>query len=39
MRKKLVVLAGPDEGRTFPLETESFLIGRSRATGPPVRRL
>src|SRR5436190_9711349 len=33
MRKKLVVLAGPDEGRTFPLETESFLIGRSRATG------
>jgi serine/threonine protein kinase len=33
MRKKLIVLAGPDEGRTFPLETESFLIGRSRATG------
>jgi serine/threonine protein kinase len=33
MSKKLIVLAGPDEGRIFPLETESFLIGRSRATG------
>jgi len=33
MGKKLIVLAGPDEGRIFPLETETFLIGRSRATG------
>ncbi len=32
MGKKLIVLAGPDEGRVFPLETETFLIGRSRAT-------
>jgi serine/threonine protein kinase len=33
MRKKLIVLAGPDEGRVFPLDGETFLIGRSRATG------
>lgn len=32
MGKKLIVLAGPDEGRVFPLEAETFLIGRSRAT-------
>lgn len=33
MGKRLIVLAGPDEGRVFPLETDVFLIGRSRATG------
>lgn len=32
MTKKLIVLAGPDEGRVFPLGTESVLAGRSRAT-------
>jgi serine/threonine protein kinase len=33
MGKTLIILAGPDEGRVFPLESETFLIGRSRATG------
>jgi serine/threonine protein kinase len=32
MTKKLVVLAGPDEGRIFPLSNEILLLGRSRAT-------
>src|ERR1043166_9280531 len=32
MTKKLVVLAGPDEGRVFALGTEVLLLGRSRAT-------
>ena len=32
MAKKLIVLAGPDEGRVFPLGTEPSLFGRSRAT-------
>lgn len=32
MANKLVVLAGPDEGRVFPLGTEVLLLGRSRAT-------
>jgi len=32
MTKKLVVLAGPDEGRVFNLGTEVLLLGRSRAT-------
>src|SRR5438105_512437 len=32
MAKKLIVLAGPDEGRIFPLGTEPLLFGRSRAT-------
>ncbi len=32
MSKKLVVLAGPDEGRVFALGTEPVLLGRSRAT-------
>lgn len=32
MPTKLVVLAGPDEGRVFPLGTEALLLGRSRAT-------
>ncbi len=31
MLRKLVVLAGPDEGRTFPLGDEPVLCGRSRA--------
>jgi serine/threonine-protein kinase len=29
----LIVLAGPDEGRVFPIDGDSLLIGRSRATG------
>ena len=33
MPQKLVVLAGPDEGRVFPLGSEALLLGRSRATG------
>ncbi len=33
MARKLVVVSGPDEGRTFPLESEALLLGRSRATG------
>ena len=33
MSRKLIVLAGPDEGRVFPLDGDSLLIGRSRATG------
>jgi serine/threonine protein kinase len=32
MSKKLVVLAGPDEGRIFSLASEVLLLGRSRAT-------
>jgi len=32
MAKRLIVLAGPDEGRVFPLKDEAFLLGRSRAT-------
>src|SRR5258708_32160672 len=32
MANKLVVLAGPDEGRVFPLGTEVLLLGRGRAT-------
>jgi serine/threonine protein kinase len=32
MTSKLVVLAGPDEGRIFALGTEALLLGRSRAT-------
>lgn len=33
MAKKLIVLAGPDEGRVFNLGTEAVMFGRSRATG------
>ncbi|MFO0970688.1 MAG: FHA domain-containing serine/threonine-protein kinase [Gemmataceae bacterium] len=32
MAKRLIVLAGPDEGRTFELKEDTFLMGRSRAT-------
>ena len=32
MSKKLIVLAGPDEGREFVLGAEPILVGRSRAT-------
>jgi serine/threonine protein kinase len=32
MASKLTVLAGPDEGRVFPLGSEVMLLGRSRAT-------
>src|SRR5260221_13401343 len=32
MANKLVVLAGPDEGRVFLLGTDVLLLGRSRAT-------
>src|SRR5438552_18608160 len=32
MAKKLVVLAGPDEGMVFTLGAEVLLLGRSRAT-------
>ncbi len=32
MAKRLVVLAGPDEGRAYALENDTFLLGRSRAT-------
>ena len=32
MSKKMIVLAGPDEGREFPLGAEPMLAGRSRAT-------
>jgi serine/threonine protein kinase len=32
MAKKLIVLAGPDEGMVFTLGTEVMLLGRSRAT-------
>jgi serine/threonine protein kinase len=32
MAKKLLVLAGPDEGREFVLGAEPILVGRSRAT-------
>lgn len=34
MAKKLVVLAGPDEGKVFALGAEALLLGRSRATEP-----
>ncbi len=32
MTNKLVVLAGPDEGRVFSLGGEVLMLGRSRAT-------
>src|SRR5438105_1665803 len=32
MPKSLIVLAGPDEGRTFTLGSDPLLLGRSRAT-------
>jgi serine/threonine protein kinase len=32
MSNHLLVLAGPDEGRVFPLSTQPLLFGRSRAT-------
>ena len=32
MAKRLVVVAGPDEGKIFPLAGETLLLGRSRAT-------
>lgn len=32
MPRKLTVLAGPDEGRVFPIDSGTFLVGRSRAT-------
>jgi hypothetical protein len=32
MPQKLIVLSGPDEGRTFPVGREPLLLGRSRAT-------
>ncbi len=32
MAKRLVVLAGPDEGRVFPLSGDNLYLGRSRAT-------
>jgi serine/threonine protein kinase len=32
MAKRLVVVAGPDEGRSFPLANDTVLLGRSRAT-------
>src|SRR5260370_42221417 len=33
MGNRLLVLAGPDEGKTFPLQPgEALLLGRSRAT-------
>jgi len=32
MAKHLVVLAGPDEGRVFPLGADHIYLGRSRAT-------
>src|SRR5687768_15587151 len=32
MAKKLIVLAGPDEGMVFTLGSETLLLGRSRAT-------
>ena len=35
MAKRLVVLAGPDEGRVFPLDSsEPLMLGRSRAAEP-----
>jgi serine/threonine-protein kinase len=34
MPRRLVVLSGPDQGRSFPLpEDDALLLGRSRATG------
>src|SRR5215210_8129177 len=36
MAKKLIVLAGPDEGRTVPLGGEVVMLGRSRATETPL---
>jgi serine/threonine protein kinase len=32
MAKRLTVVAGPDEGRSFPLTQDTLLLGRSRAT-------
>jgi pSer/pThr/pTyr-binding forkhead associated (FHA) protein len=32
MAKRLIVLAGPDEGRVFAMKDEALLLGRSRAT-------
>jgi serine/threonine protein kinase len=32
MPLKLVVLAGPDEGRVFPVRGETMMVGRSRAS-------
>jgi pSer/pThr/pTyr-binding forkhead associated (FHA) protein len=33
MTKRLVVISGPDQGRSFPLpETDTLMLGRSRAT-------
>src|SRR5262249_42366268 len=36
MSKKLIVLAGPDEGQVFPLGAEALMFGRSRATDTPL---
>jgi serine/threonine protein kinase len=36
MASKLIVLAGPDEGRVFSLGSEVMLLGRSRATDAPL---
>src|ERR1051325_5083656 len=36
MASKLIVLAGPDEGRVFNLGSEVMLLGRSRATDSPL---
>ncbi|MBI3760200.1 MAG: FHA domain-containing protein, partial [Deltaproteobacteria bacterium] len=36
MSKKLIVLAGPDEGRVFNLAGEALMFGRSRATDTPL---
>ncbi len=36
MSKKLIVLAGPDEGRVFPLGAEALTFGRSRACDRPL---
>ncbi|MBM3993679.1 MAG: FHA domain-containing protein [Planctomycetes bacterium] len=36
MAKKLIVLAGPDEGRVFELGSDAMMFGRSRATDTPL---
>src|SRR6266404_3586759 len=36
MAKKLIVLAGPDEGQVFPLGADALMFGRSRATDTPL---
>jgi serine/threonine-protein kinase len=36
MSKKLIVLAGPDEGQVFTLGAEALMFGRSRATDTPL---